>query len=120
MVGIASQPFRLFWTSDEGKPRPHAPDFFTRCGDGSALVLDVRQADRIRPRDRATFEPTRIAGDLLGWSYDVVGAAAEPLLANVRWLAWKTRMTPQSHRSNCSSTSNRRIARCLVTTHGSQ
>jgi hypothetical protein len=60
-VGIASQPFWLFWTTAEGKPRSHAPDYFARLADGSALVLDCRPADRIKPRDQAAFDVTRSA-----------------------------------------------------------
>lgn len=41
VVGIASQPFWLFWTTDEGKARSHAPDYFARLADDTALVLDV-------------------------------------------------------------------------------
>jgi hypothetical protein len=55
VVGISSQPFWLFWTTAEGKARSHAPDYFARLADGSALVLDVRAADRIKPRDQVAF-----------------------------------------------------------------
>lgn len=64
VVGIASQPFWLFWTA-EGKSRSHAPDYFARRADGLSLVLDVRPAERIKPRDRAAFEATRSACELL-------------------------------------------------------
>jgi hypothetical protein len=67
VVGIASQPFWLFWTTAEGKPRSHAPDYFARLADGSALVLDVRPADRIKPRDQAAFDATREVREALGW-----------------------------------------------------
>jgi hypothetical protein len=86
-VGIASQPFWLFWTTAEGKPRSHAPDFFARLADGSAVVLDVRAADRIKARDRVGFDATREACGLLGWRYEVVGAPPTALRNNVRWLA---------------------------------
>jgi hypothetical protein len=86
-VGIASQPFWLFWTTSEGKSRSHAPDYFARLADGSALVLDCRPADRIKPRDQAAFDATRSACALLGWRYEVVGAPPETLLTNARWLA---------------------------------
>ncbi|MFI5608650.1 TnsA-like heteromeric transposase endonuclease subunit [Amycolatopsis sp. NPDC051903] len=77
----------MFWTADEGKPRSHAPDYFARLVDGSALVLDVRPADRITPRDQAAFDATRAACTLMGWAYDVVGPTLGTRLANVRWLA---------------------------------
>ncbi|MFE4009296.1 TnsA-like heteromeric transposase endonuclease subunit [Streptomyces sp. NPDC059112] len=52
VVGISSQPFWLFWTSDKGKGVSHAPDYFARRDDGSALVVDVGRltaASRRRP-----------------------------------------------------------------------
>ena len=87
VVGISSQPFWLFWATAEGKARSHAPDYFARLADGSALVLDVRAADRIKPRDQVAFDATAEACAALGWRYEVVGASPEALLANVRWLA---------------------------------
>jgi hypothetical protein len=87
VVDIASQPFWLFFTTSEGKARSHAPDYFARLTDGSALVLDVRPPDRIKPRDQVAFDATREACEALGWRYEVVGAPPESLLANVRWLA---------------------------------
>ena len=38
VVGIASQPFWLYWSDEAGKPDSHAPDFFARRRDGSAVV----------------------------------------------------------------------------------
>jgi hypothetical protein len=87
VVGIASQPFWLFWTTDDGKPRSHAPDYFARLADGSARVLDCRPAGRIKPRDQAAFDETRAACAVMGWHYDVVDRPLETLLGNVRWLA---------------------------------
>lgn len=87
VAGIASQPFWLFWTDTAGKPRSHAPDYFARLADGSARVIDCRPADRIKPRDQAAFDATRAACDLLGWGYEVTDSPAEPLRANLRWLA---------------------------------
>jgi hypothetical protein len=74
VVGIASQPFWLFFTTAEGKARSHTPDYFARLADGSALVLDVRSADRIKPRDQVAFDATREACEALGWRYEVAGA----------------------------------------------
>lgn len=87
VVGIASQPFWLFFDAANGKRRSHAPDYFARLVDGSVLVLDVRPAERIKPKDQVAFEATRQACALLGWRYEVVDAPASALLANVRWLA---------------------------------
>jgi hypothetical protein len=88
VVGIASQPFWLFWTTAEGKARSHAPDYFARLADGSAQVLDVRPADRIKPRDQVAFDATRDACEALGWRYEIAGTPPPvSLLANVRWLA---------------------------------
>ena len=87
VVAIASQPFWLFWTSEAGKTRSHAPDFFLRRGDGSAVVVDCRPAKRRRPRDLAVFATTRRACELAGWEYRLVGALDPVLTANVRWLA---------------------------------
>jgi hypothetical protein len=87
VVAIASQPFWLFWMTGEGGARSHAPDFFLRRGDGSAVVVDCRPAERRRPRDLAVFATTRRACELAGWEYRLVGALDPVLTANVRWLA---------------------------------
>lgn len=42
VAGIASQPFWLYWTDPEGQRASHAPDYFARRADGSAVVLDCR------------------------------------------------------------------------------
>lgn len=60
VVGIASQPFWLHWHDGE-RERRHAPDFFVRRVDGSAVVVDVRADDWIAPRDAEAFELTRRA-----------------------------------------------------------
>ncbi|MBB5804329.1 hypothetical protein F4560_004097 [Saccharothrix ecbatanensis] len=71
----------------EGKPRSHAPDYFARLTDGTALVLDCRPLNRIKPRDQAAFDAARTACAQLGRRYEVGGAPLETLLANLRWLA---------------------------------
>lgn len=87
VVGIASQPFWLFWTTPEGKGRSHAPDYFARRADGSALVVDCRPAERIKPRDAAKFDATRRACELLEWEYRLVGTPDTVQVRNLRWLA---------------------------------
>ncbi|MGK5545491.1 TnsA-like heteromeric transposase endonuclease subunit [Streptomyces sp. URMC 127] len=61
VVGISSQPFWLFWSSADGRPLSHVPDFFARRGDGSAVVLNCRTAERRWPRDWVKFEATEAA-----------------------------------------------------------
>ncbi|WP_017602688.1 TnsA-like heteromeric transposase endonuclease subunit [Nocardiopsis alkaliphila] len=84
---IAAQPFWLFWTAEDGRGRSHAPDLFALRRDGSALVVDSRPADRIKPRDQRAFEATRQACSELGWDYRVWGQVDPVFVANVRWLA---------------------------------
>lgn len=87
IVGIASQPFWLRWSDDDGKAVSHTPDVFARRLDGSAVVIDCRPVDRRPPRDVAKFDATARACALLEWEYRLVGATDEIVTANVRWLA---------------------------------
>lgn len=87
VVGIAAQPFWLSWLNASGSMVRHAPDYFARRSDGSAVVVDCRPVDRRGPGDLAKFETTGQVCAQLGWEYRLVGAV-EPILAgNVRWLA---------------------------------
>jgi hypothetical protein len=87
VVGIASQPFWLSWMAPDGRGVAHAPDYFARRVDGSAVVVDCRPVERRPARDLAKFDATRQACELLGWEYRLVGAADSILVRNVRWLA---------------------------------
>jgi len=87
VVGIASQPFWLHWTDVGGERVSHAPDYFARRRDGSALVIDCRPVERRRPRDVVKFDATEQACALIGWEYRVIGAGDAVLTANLRWLA---------------------------------
>jgi hypothetical protein len=87
VVGISSQPFWLFWTAANGKGVSHAPDYFVRRDDGSAVVVDCRPIGRRGPRDLVKFEATQVACDQVGWGFDLVGAPDPVVVANVRWLA---------------------------------
>jgi hypothetical protein len=87
VVGVSSQPFWLFWSTADGKGVSHAPDYFARRADGSAIVVDCRPVDRRKPRDVMKFEATRAACDLLGWEFRLVGAPDVITTKNVRWLA---------------------------------
>ncbi|MEV7570522.1 TnsA-like heteromeric transposase endonuclease subunit [Streptomyces tanashiensis] len=86
VVQIASQPFWLHW-HDGSRERRHAPDFFVRRADGSAVVVDVRADDWIVPRDAEAFEVTRRACAEAGRGFERVGMPEAVLLANVRWLS---------------------------------
>lgn len=86
VTGIASQPFWLHW-HDGLREHRHAPDYFVRRVDGSAVVIDVRADERIEPKDVEAFEATRAACTQTGWGFERVGALEPVLLANVRWLS---------------------------------
>ncbi|WP_306511545.1 MULTISPECIES: TnsA-like heteromeric transposase endonuclease subunit [Streptomyces] len=67
---FASQPFWLFWTSAEGMRLSHAPDYFARRADGSAVVVDcLPEARRRKPRDLAKFAGTQTACEAVGWDF---------------------------------------------------
>jgi hypothetical protein len=87
VVGIASQPFWLHWTDAAGATVSHAPDFFARRRDGSAVVVDCRPVERRKLRDVAKFDTTARACALVGWDYRLLGAAEALVTANLRWLA---------------------------------
>lgn len=87
VVAIASQPFWLSWSDEAGRRVTHAPDFFARRVDGSAVVIDCRPAERRPPADLAKFEATAVACDSVGWEYRLVGAADLVVTTNLRWLA---------------------------------
>ncbi|MEU3342944.1 TnsA-like heteromeric transposase endonuclease subunit [Streptomyces sp. NPDC006668] len=86
VVGIASQPFWLHWHDGERELR-HAPDYFVRRADGSAVVVDVRADGRIEPKDAEAFEVTRLVCAQAGWGFERVGEPEAVLLANARWLS---------------------------------
>lgn len=86
VTAVASQPFWLHW-HDGRRSRRHAPDFFARLADGTAVVIDVRADDRIEPRDTEAFEVTARACEAAGWEFRRVGTVGPVLAANVRWLS---------------------------------
>ncbi|WP_431968043.1 TnsA-like heteromeric transposase endonuclease subunit [Actinacidiphila sp. bgisy160] len=86
VVGISSQPFWLHWHDGE-RERRHAPDYFVRRADGSAMVVDVRADDRIEPKDAEAFEVTRLVCAQAEWRFERLGIPDAVLLANVRWLS---------------------------------
>ena len=72
VTGVSSQPFTLSW-GGRGRRVSHTPDYFARLADGSGVVVDVRPADRVGPRDAVKFEATAAACALVGnWSFRLV------------------------------------------------
>ena len=86
VVAVSAQPFWLSWADERGTRR-HAPDFFARLVDGSAVVIDVRPDERVRDEDVEVFAFTERVCAGVGWGYRRVGVADPVLLANVRWLS---------------------------------
>lgn len=86
VVAVSSQPFWLSWPG-EGRARRHAPDYFARRVDGTALVIDVRADDRIDAHDAEVFAATAQACQSVGWHYERRGRLDSVLGANLRWLA---------------------------------
>ena len=86
IVGIASQPFWLYWTSERGRRR-HPPDYFARRADGTGVVIDVRADDQIEAEDAEAFAATAEACTWLGWEFRRVGEIDPVLGGNVRWPA---------------------------------
>lgn len=84
---VSSQPFWLCWHDERGAARRHAPDYFARRGDGTAVVVDVRPDDRIPDRDAEVFAVTASACELAGWQFRRVGEIDRVLTANLRWLS---------------------------------
>jgi hypothetical protein len=84
---VSSQPFWLRWRDEGGRSRRHAPDFFARRQDGSAVVVDVRPDDRVPERDAQTFAVTAEACESAGWEYRRAGDLDPVMVANVRWLS---------------------------------
>ena len=83
VVGVVSQPFWLHWSVGIR----HAPDYFARRRDGSALVIDVRDDDRISTDDQQKFDRSAMVCESIGWSYRRVGVLDSVLRANLRWLS---------------------------------
>ena len=76
VVGVAAQPMWLHWTSDSGRPVRHAPDFFARRADGTAVVIDVRADERIGEKDAAVFAATARCAPRWGGSISGPGSWA--------------------------------------------
>ena len=87
VTGVSSQPFTLSW-GGRSRRVSHTPDYFARLADGSGVVVDVRPADRVGPKDAVKFEVTAAACAIVGnWSFRLVHELEPVLVANIRWLS---------------------------------
>ncbi|MGW0673226.1 TnsA-like heteromeric transposase endonuclease subunit [Streptomyces sp. NPDC002746] len=68
---VLSQPFTLKFTTRRGTVR-HTPDFLALSHE-TALLIDVRPADLIKPDDMVKFAAAQRAAGAAGWQYVVVG-----------------------------------------------
>ena len=87
VVGVAAQPMWLRWTGESGRLVRHAPDYFARRADGTAVVIDVRPDQRIGEKDAAVFAATGRLCAEVGWEYQRAGELGAVHAANLRWLA---------------------------------
>lgn len=83
VVGVLSQPFWIHWPDGTR----HAPDYFVRRRDGSAVVVDVREDDRISDADQEVFNRSAATCAKVGWDYHRVGSLDPVLRSNLRWLS---------------------------------
>ncbi|MGO1267049.1 MAG: TnsA-like heteromeric transposase endonuclease subunit [Microbacterium gubbeenense] len=84
VVGVSSQPMWIRWRGD--RDVRHAPDYFVRREDGSAVLIDVRPHARIDDAAREKFNRTRATVARLGWNYVVYDGASPVRQANLRFL----------------------------------
>ena len=87
VVGVAAQPMWLRWTGESGRLVRHAPDYFARRVDGTAVVIDVRPDQRIGEKDAAVFAATGRLCAQVGWEYQRAGELGAVHAANLRWLS---------------------------------
>lgn len=84
VVEVASQPMWIRWGG--ASSMRHAPDYFVRLADGSAVVVDVRPARRIDEGARTRFDRTARFCAALGWSFVVFDGISSTREANLRFL----------------------------------
>lgn len=91
ITGFSSQPMELE-SADEHGPWHHVPDLFARRGDGSALLLDVKNPARLDDEPvRLQAARTAALCEQLGWDYEMVGEPPAQRWANVFELSGKRR-----------------------------
>jgi hypothetical protein len=86
VTGLSSQPFQLSWQQD-AEDCSHTPDYFVRLRDGTGVVIEVRDDDRIDTKDTQAFAATERACRAVGWEFRRVAAIEAVRASNLRWLA---------------------------------
>lgn len=86
--GIASQPFWLQRTLDDGQPVRHVPDYLLAHRDGRWTVVDVKPADLAeQPEVGKVLSWTGKVAAERGWDYQVWSGAPSVRLGNLHFLA---------------------------------
>ncbi|MGP4001175.1 hypothetical protein [Streptomyces sp. 8N706] len=84
MTEVLSQPFTLQFTTCR-RPGRHTPDFLALTR-GTALLIDVRPANLIKPDDAVKFAAAQRAAGAAGWQYAVARDGSRSL--GRRWKRW--------------------------------
>lgn len=88
VCGIASQPFWLRGSLDDGSPVRHVPDYLLARRDGTWTVIDVKPAHLAdRPEVGKVLSWTGKVVAEHGWAYEVWGGAPAVRLGNLHFLA---------------------------------
>ena len=84
---IYAQPFRLAARLG-GRMRHHVPDFLLMSAAGTARLVNVKPAERLRdPQVAEALAWPGVLARRLGWEYEVWSGADATVLENVRFLA---------------------------------
>ncbi|MFF3400381.1 TnsA-like heteromeric transposase endonuclease subunit [Streptomyces sp. NPDC002659] len=87
LAAFSAQPFTIEAQDAEGAWQ-HTPDLFVRWRDGSALLLDVKDDNRMHvPAVAQQARRTAALCEQIGWDYDMVGEPDSLRWATVSWLA---------------------------------
>lgn len=86
---VLAQPFRLRFSSTAG-PGEHIPDFLALI-EGTAWLLDVKPAGRIKTKDALRFAAAERAASAAGWRYSVVAGWRRQVMTNIDTLSAQRR-----------------------------
>ncbi|MEU9302325.1 TnsA-like heteromeric transposase endonuclease subunit [Streptomyces sp. NPDC048269] len=92
---VLSQPFRLKFTTKDGRSQDHTPDFLVLLHE-TALLIDVRPTHLIKDKDLVKFAATDRAAVAVGWRYLVASGWRRQVLTGLDALSARRR--PMSDR----------------------